>query len=363
MTEEINSFASRSILYYPTLEFRSETWVKASLLFWDKIYRIVPANYATRDSDEIKIAISNGFIEDIELTNKDLRQTADKFESFCNNLQFRPAGFDSSTYEVRLHTDKIDERLKAYFKQFSEDTDSQGFLRIPQELANGYMFYLSDTVSKRRNIAKLTDNPDMYAAMIYFDGDGNFDEFLVDDENPETYTNLMIKRLIPKDIRSLSMDTVIKLHKELETEKREFRKLVNTFSEKLSKIDDQVTAISEIEYFKKVFLENKMTWQEKFKSLKKATVDSLLYVGLPMFATSSIASLHGKGTNDLTELSNGLLLTGVATIASVGKDLRKKWTAKKSNYYLEIVRQLTSKEPSTIRVQDITRRLNEFVND
>lgn len=363
MTEEIKSFASRSILYYPTLEFQSETWVKASLLFWDKIYRIVPANYKTRDSDEIKIAISNGFIEDIELTVSDLRQTAFKFESFCNKLEFNPAGFESRTYDVRLHTDKIDGRLKAYFKQFSEDTDSQGFLRIPQEMANGYMFYLSDTVSRRRNIAKLTDNPDMYAAMIYFDADGNFNEELFDDTNPETYTNLMIERLIPKDIRSLSMEIVINLHKELETEKREFRKLMNEFSEKLSKIEDKETVITEIEYFKKTFLENKMSWQEKFKSLRQDTEDSLLYAGLPMFTTSTIASLYGNGAYDLAEFSKGLLLSGVATIASCGKDLRKKWTSKKSNYYLEIGRQLTSTENAKISVQNITNRLNEFIND
>ena len=82
-----------------------------------------------------------------------------------------------------------------------------------------------------------------------------------------------------------------------------------------------------------------------------------------MFATSTIASLHSKGTYDLTELSKGLMLTGVATITSIGKELRKKWTSKKSNYYLEISRQLTSKEPSKIRVQNISHRLNEFVND
>lgn len=363
MTELINSFGSRSILYYPTIEFQTETWVKASLLFWDKIYRIVPTHYRTNDSDEIKIAISNGLIEDIELTTNDLRQTADKFEGFCDKLRFNPDGFDSSTYEVRLHTDKIDERLKPYFKQFSEHTDRDGFLKIPEELANGYMFYLSDTVSKRRNIAKLTDNPDMYAAMIYFDGEGDFEECLFDEENPETYTNLMIERLIPKDIRSISMDIVIKLHKELESEKREFRKMVNEFSEKLSKIEDEKFAISEIENFKKTFLENKMTWQEKFMSLKQETTDSFLYAGLPMFATSTIASLHGKGVYDLTELSKGLFLTGVATIASTGKELRKRWTAKKSNYYLEIGKYLNSKENSTIRLQNMATRLNEFVND
>jgi hypothetical protein len=167
MEDKLKSFASGNILYYPTLEFQSETWVKASLMFWDKIYRIVPTDYRTNDSDEIKIAVSNGFIENIELTTADLKQTADEFESFCEKLEFHPAGFDSSTYEVRLHTDKIDERLKPYFKRFSENTDKQGFLRLPKEIANGYMFYLSHIVSKRRDIAKLTDNPDMYLTNHY----------------------------------------------------------------------------------------------------------------------------------------------------------------------------------------------------
>ena len=99
------------------------------------------------------------------------------------------------------------------------------------------MIYLNDTVSKRRIITKLTDNPDRYAAIIQFDGDGNFDELLFEDDNPETYTNLMIEGLTPKDIRQLSIVNVIKLHKEEETEKREFRKLVNYFIEKLSRIE------------------------------------------------------------------------------------------------------------------------------
>lgn len=47
----------------------------------------------------------------------------------------------------------------------------------------------------------------------------------------------MMERLISKEIRMLSVDIVIKLHKELKTEKRQFRKLVNEFCEILSKIE------------------------------------------------------------------------------------------------------------------------------
>lgn len=363
MPENLNSFASRSVLYYPTVEFQSETWVKASLMFWDKIYRIVPNHYNPKDSEEIEIAISNGFIENIELSTEDLKKTADKFELFCNELKFSPAGFENGTYEARLHTDKIDSRLRPFFKQFSEHIDGQGFLKIPQELANGYMFYLSDTISKRRNIAKLTDDPDMYAAMIYFDGDGQFGEKIFDEKNPETYTNLIIERLIPKDIRSLNMNTVINIHKKMESEKLIFRNLVNDFSVKLSQIEDERTAILELEHFKTNFLESKMSWQEKLKSIQKETQDSLLYAGVPVFTTSTLTSLYGSNPYDLTELSKGLLLAGVATFSNLGKEIRKNWNSKKSNYYLEINRHLDSAEKSSIQIQNITSRFNEYVND
>lgn len=41
-------------LYYPSMEFRSISWLKGMLLFWDGIRRIVPESYTPNDDEEIK---------------------------------------------------------------------------------------------------------------------------------------------------------------------------------------------------------------------------------------------------------------------------------------------------------------------
>lgn len=214
----MNSFSASEILYYPTIEFQSDAWIKTCLLFWDKIYRIVPEDYLPRDSDETKIAISNGFIENITLSKSDLAQTADKYETFYNNLDFKPACLDTNYCSSRLHADKVEDRLKPFFLSFAKAIDRNGFFRIPPEIANGYMFFLADTVSNRRNISKLTDSADKYSAMIYFEGKGCFDEWLINPDNKNSYMNMVVERLVPKDIEYISMDTTIKLIRKMESE-------------------------------------------------------------------------------------------------------------------------------------------------
>jgi hypothetical protein len=62
-----NTLTSNSILYYPTIEFQSDTWLKAAICVWEKIYRIVPSSYRPVDSDEVKEAIDAGLVESIML--------------------------------------------------------------------------------------------------------------------------------------------------------------------------------------------------------------------------------------------------------------------------------------------------------
>ncbi len=37
--------AFSSVLYYPTIDIRNEQWLRNAILFWDKIYTIVPASH------------------------------------------------------------------------------------------------------------------------------------------------------------------------------------------------------------------------------------------------------------------------------------------------------------------------------
>ena len=53
----------KSILYYPSIHFKDENWVKRALLYWDSVYRIVPVGGRLFDSDFIKelATIFSGF--------------------------------------------------------------------------------------------------------------------------------------------------------------------------------------------------------------------------------------------------------------------------------------------------------------
>lgn len=362
----INNFSSDSVLYYPSIEFQSETWVKAAITIWDKIYRIKPDDYDAEDPYEIKIAISEGIIEDIILSEDDLRQTADNFEHYCNDLDWYPDGFDSSTFEVRLHDDKIDSRLKDFFREFSGPVDKEGFYRLRPEIANGYMFFLADTISKRRNIARLTDDPDMFTAMTYFDVDGNLDEWLCNSEAEEHYSNLIIENMIPKDIRSIRMDRIIKLGDNLKNNKAQFRETVSEFSEKLSKIEDPQFTIKEIEKFKNNIENSQLTRKELVSGFAKNIIPSALYVGVPTFTASLIGSVFNNNDDmfiNAMQFANCAMISSVASVMDAGKEVRKSWKSKKSNYYLDLRKELTSMENSQIRIQNMHRRLDEYVND
>jgi len=332
---KINSFSANSLLYYPTIEFQNETWVKAALTFWDEIYRIVPSNYIVNDSDEIKIAVKEGFIKNIELNEADLSLTAKEFMDFCDTLKFYPDGFETSPYQIKIHENKIDSRLKPFFNDFSRDFTNDGFYVIPQELANGYMFFLSNTISKRRNIPKLTDNPDLFAAMSYFDVEGNFDELLYNDKSSEIYTNLMIENLIPADIESIAMSNILERSRSLINNKREFREIVSTFAEKINKIKDTTFAISEIEKFKLDLQGNQATRKEILSHFSANLRPSLLYVGFPTFLATMIKTLFSSGdVYDFETIMSGLFISGIASISRSGIKVSKLWNGNKSNYYL-----------------------------
>ena len=52
-------------LYFPFIHFRDEAWLKLSLLYWDRIVRIVPPGFETHDSDAVKeLAGEAGLIDE-----------------------------------------------------------------------------------------------------------------------------------------------------------------------------------------------------------------------------------------------------------------------------------------------------------
>jgi len=55
-------------LYYPFIHFRDDSWIKLAALYWDKMGRIVPRGYKTRDSDTVeRLSGERGFVENVNV--------------------------------------------------------------------------------------------------------------------------------------------------------------------------------------------------------------------------------------------------------------------------------------------------------
>jgi hypothetical protein len=67
-------------LYYPFIQFRSDSWLKLAALYWDRIGRIVPPGYILQDSDTVRrLQGELGFISNLAPSRRELDSVSTEF--------------------------------------------------------------------------------------------------------------------------------------------------------------------------------------------------------------------------------------------------------------------------------------------
>jgi len=352
------------VLYYPSIEFYDDSWLKGALCHWDKVYRIAPPSYTPKDSDEVKEAIDAGLVESINLTSGDLSDTADKFIAFWDSAPFVPAGFQGYEEEpIRLHPEKVDERIRGQLYALSQRIDQEGFLSLSREVANSYMLFLSESVSRRRLIPKITDDVDMFVAMGYFNHDGNFNEFVYNEDCNEITATLALSSIIPSGIETYPMKKIIQFHIASQEGREAFRIAVASLTDELKGIKDE-------EFFRKRVAK----FDEDLNRSRKSVVSALraggadfgyalVTAGLPM-ALSSFAVM-GMVTDPwaFQSLGASAFLGVVAALADHTRSRRSSWTSKEGNYWLSLHSAFKSGDGVRLKLPQFHSKFEEFIND
>lgn len=360
-----NNILNNSVLYYPNIEFLDETWVKSILCIWEKIYRIVPASYAPNDSDEIKEAIDSGLIENINLNAEDLSNTAKSFESFWESVPVIPAGVKGwEEIDVRLHPDKVDARILPILQGLSKKIDPDGWLKLSPEVANTYMLFLAENISRRRKLPKLTDDSDMFSIMHYFANDGNINEYFYDENGAEAATSMVITTLLPGGLSHTPMRNVLDFRSKSMEGRELFRNSVMEFTEQVSQIEDNEYAHVLIDNFQKNLHQSQ---QDILQSVGQSIDDSIaaaLSIGLPTTLTA-ISVLAGKGNPfGFLQLGQACFIGAVATLADVVRNRRKGWSSNESSYYLQLNKVFKADGGGvTLSIPRYDRIIEEFIND
>jgi hypothetical protein len=364
--EAMTSLGTGSALYYPTIEITNEMWLKNALCVWDNIYRIVPSGYDLADTDEIKRAVDADLLRSVTLSAEDLHEAADAFESLLDSVPVTPAGLQGHDDDtIRLFEEKVDARILPRLRELAASFDRQGRLHLPRPVADGYMLFLAESVSRRRGMPKATDDSDVYALTHYYMNDGNMSEYLCNAAAEEFTANLVIPTILPAGIEFSPMENLIRLHKDHAEGRAAFRDCVSTFIDQASKIEDNEHRSEAVQDFGErlnfAHRQRERVWKTAFQDIKY----SLLCVGLPVSMTAAGLFAAGGSPFQAGPLAGGAAAGAVAALADMGtaRQRRQAWSSQQCAYYLQLDKVARTSAGVRYRTVAVDQILEEFIND
>jgi hypothetical protein len=353
-------FLSDDVLYYPTISFLDDRWLRQALCLWDCVYRIVPEGHQPADSQDTIAAIEAGLVRSITCTKQELSATAVRFEDFVDSLNGLPAGLDGTT--VQLHLDKVDAHIVPLLNQLMSTVDDEGFLEIPYHIAHGYMLFLAEEMSRQRRLAKVTDNPHIFSVIPFMERDGEFDEWVYNTDAERFYGAVMLPVLFPSGLASERIENVIKFHETHASGRRRFRESLRSICATLSN-PGQTGRISDelVRHRERLNVAN----LNMLDALKTNLVDArraLLTTGLPVAATIYSAIAGRFDRYDAIPVGAGILL-GVVTAMATAKPTAEPWSQTERSYYLDVQSAFPNGDLARMRVPNFYRDFEEFMND
>jgi len=244
----------KDALYYPHIGLSDSAWTKAMALYYDNVYRIVPDNVIPEDSAGLEALLEEGSVGKRIDPLVYSQAASDEFLSKLDS--WNAAALDIDTVEdeqfVRLHSDKIDHRVRQLFNESGYHNDND-WMHVPTEIASNYMLYLATAISKRNNLALLTPNWGAWTGTSYFNLNGQIDDFTSNDLDPEYVDDpfalfcLLVSEITPLNISSIPSDDVLKFRVERSDEISNFRNCINDLYTELQSVESNEIQIDIIE--------------------------------------------------------------------------------------------------------------------
>lgn len=357
---DLESLTSGSILYYPTIEFQSDTWLKAAICVWEKVYRIVPPSYKPKDSDEVKEAIDAGLVESIKLETGDLAKAAADFQSFMGNADTFPASLSGyHDIDIRIHPEKIDAKLLPLFESLASKIDPEGFLSVSEQVANAYMLYLATNIAGRRKMGKATDDENVFSVDSYFQFDGNFNEYIFDESQTEVAATVVLPQLLPGGLETDSMKRVLSFRNRYTEARAAYRESVLNLAKLLTTVESPSHLKAIIDDFKKKLTEPGRSSVGKTIATFSEHKYAALAIGLPIAAGAFLSGEKFKWSVALGGIGVGI----IATMADANKSKRSDWKKSDAFYHLALEGYFGWEEGRRSGLSRISDQFHEFMDD
>lgn len=372
-------------LYYPFIHFKDDWWLKLAALYWDKMGRIVPTEYGTRDSETVKrLADELGFIENFAPG----AETTDLGERFLALLQQHEAKLrarygvsqsdqwqedpitraaappGSDTRLAYVFYEKMSSRLQDAFLNTGlaqpERAGDPRWVGMHPRMASVYMTALAEEIAANRGLHPTTDECLAHVAVSGATLERLAQALLGDvkltgpastqHEIEVQMATVALESVIPRNIKSVPVEKIISLRKNHPAALAAFQVYLNGLVAEMRQLQEVKDASAlkahlEVEYEKKL----KPELDELRKQLKSLQIDAVtgafnMQFSIPPLAATGAAAL-GLDVNPLLAVGGGLALGLIPVIRDKQKQARE---ALKSSPAAWLMRAEENLKPATL---------------
>ena len=259
-------------LYYPSLEFRDDGWVKFAALYWDSLGRIVPRTYRPKDSETVQRLNDN----DEFIRNYEPSDVADEVGWVLAGLiEFHPAEFrkrfrvdnllndDLATTgdcvsfllgrKVSVYLRIVLERTGLLVQGGDESSHGQDLIGLHPILARVYMTELAERLASRHGLQPIADGALAHLslagwtlerlAQTLIEGIDLTEERATQQEIQAQLALVAVQAAIPVNIDHVPIDKVIEFRRRHASERSAFLELLDTLAERIAQRDIRDTDV------------------------------------------------------------------------------------------------------------------------
>jgi hypothetical protein len=362
-----------SALLYPDISITNSRSIKAYLFFYDGLYRIVPNDVEPNDAKEIKELLKNepNIISPIP-PEKYVEETAKHFNERYKDWTKYVSGFRDMAQQsngkriTKLHRNKVYSELVDKFEsELGMKKEGEWLVGDASHVAV-YMLYLANVISKRSELALVTDYDPAFAIEEFVNYDGQYDYDEIASPRSRFDGNLLgmayMNGYLPKNFEKLSFEAILNYRDDFKDARRKLLQNLEEFKKKVSNTDSVTVYNNELKYFIQDIKQSVDDYKESLNGLNKEIPKGIVY-GVTIAGTfSAFSSIAQLLPHNESLLEMGILF---GAIWGLQKRSTKEIRNRKKNEYSYLFHMGCQEFPEvkTIVERDLEQKTKELIFD
>lgn len=338
-----DELATGSALYYPYIHVRSLDHIKAALIYWDRVRRIVPnlvrdgqgGKYAFDDSYDAQLLADRGLLvctDPIPYEN----QAAEKFFEHISPqaANFRidvETGRDLARNKRGIHIEKIGYEFLGRLQQLGLAHKFGDWVAMNDEVGALYMFCLASEMGEKMNAALLADSSEDAALG---------QSFLFEPSSPaevsEHLLNLGISLPTPEALHDVPIDKIADFTERRAGERLRFREEVEGIIETARSASDPNQLADHLSTRKKQIAEAVDALRKTQDELLTGGAVGVAKITVPTSFVSAGAIAHVSLVGAAVLAGAGIAIMAVACFAETRGKLRQAKLSSPYHYLISI---------------------------